>query len=198
MLEEIKELGVDFKTRKTVLQTENGSEFKNSNIEALLLEKGIQYKNSNAYSPQENGAVERANGTVKTDFRTVLLQEQSVDWVSKFAECIERYNNCIHSTTKMTPNDLVHKITKRKSLSTSSAQEVFQEKAKMCILVETVQNNIAKRGNSNNKNKSSDTYTEKEVVLVRCPYPSHVYKNPLQGPYQKKQKLCTKKENGAY
>jgi transposase InsO family protein len=59
-------------------RNDNGTEFKNSQIEGFLEEEGIKHEFSSPYTPQQNGVVERKNRTLLDMARTVtplVLQE---------------------------------------------------------------------------------------------------------------------------
>jgi transposase InsO family protein len=45
------------------IRSDNGTEFKNSQIEGFLEEEGIKHEFSSPYTPQQNGVVERKNRT---------------------------------------------------------------------------------------------------------------------------------------
>jgi transposase InsO family protein len=57
-----------------ILQSDNGSEFKNDMMEKLTAEKHVKHLFSRPYHPQTNGAVERANGFVKSKLRAWVLE----------------------------------------------------------------------------------------------------------------------------
>jgi transposase InsO family protein len=61
------------------IRSDNGIEFKNSQIEAFL-EEGIQHEFSSPYTPQQNGAVERKNRTLMDMARTMLEEYKASDW----------------------------------------------------------------------------------------------------------------------
>jgi transposase InsO family protein len=46
------------------IRSDNGTEFKNSQIEGFLEEEGIEHEFSSPYTPQQNGVVERKNRTL--------------------------------------------------------------------------------------------------------------------------------------
>ena len=53
-------------------RSDNGTEFKNSQIEGFLEEEGIKHEFSSPYTPQQNGVVERKNRTLLDMARTML------------------------------------------------------------------------------------------------------------------------------
>jgi transposase InsO family protein len=48
------------------IRSDNGSEFKNMQVEEYLEEEGIKHEFSAPYTPQQNGVVERNNMTLTT------------------------------------------------------------------------------------------------------------------------------------
>jgi transposase InsO family protein len=51
----------EFGLRIKKSRSDNGTEFKNSQIEGFLEEEGIKHEFSSPYTPQQNGVVERKN-----------------------------------------------------------------------------------------------------------------------------------------
>jgi transposase InsO family protein len=49
----------EFRLRIKKIRSDNGTEFKNSQIEGFLEEEGIKHELSSPYTPQQNGVVER-------------------------------------------------------------------------------------------------------------------------------------------
>jgi transposase InsO family protein len=56
----------EFGLRNKKIRSDNGTEFKNSQIEGFLEEEGIKHEFSSPYTPQQNGVVERKNRTYWT------------------------------------------------------------------------------------------------------------------------------------
>lgn len=54
------------------LKSDNGTEIKNANVEQLLRELGIRHEKSVAYSPQQNGRIEREMRTVVESARSAI------------------------------------------------------------------------------------------------------------------------------
>jgi transposase InsO family protein len=54
------------------IRSDNGTEFKNSQIEGFLEEEGIKHEFSSPYMPQQNGVVEWKNRTLLDMARTML------------------------------------------------------------------------------------------------------------------------------
>jgi transposase InsO family protein len=61
-----------FELRIKKIMSDNGTEFKNSQIEGFLEEEGIKHEFSSPYTAQQNGVVERKNRTLMDMARTIL------------------------------------------------------------------------------------------------------------------------------
>jgi transposase InsO family protein len=55
----------EFELKVKKIRSDNGSKFKNLQIEEYLEEEGINHEFSTPYTPQQNGLVERKNGTLE-------------------------------------------------------------------------------------------------------------------------------------
>jgi transposase InsO family protein len=62
----------EFELRIKKIKSNNGTEFKNSQIEGFLEEEGIKHEFYSPYTPQPNGVVERKNRTLLDMARTML------------------------------------------------------------------------------------------------------------------------------
>jgi transposase InsO family protein len=69
------EFGVKIKK----IKSDNGTDFKNSQIEGFLEEEGIKHEFSSPYTPQQNGVVERKNRTLMDMARTMLDEYKTSD-----------------------------------------------------------------------------------------------------------------------
>jgi transposase InsO family protein len=96
----------EFGLRIKKIRSDNGIEFKNSQIEGFLEDEGIKHEFSSPYTPQQNGIVKRKNRTLLNMARTMLDEYKALDWF--WAEAI--------STACYSINRLyVHRILKRTS-----------------------------------------------------------------------------------
>jgi transposase InsO family protein len=68
----------EFRLRIKKVRSDNGTEFKNSQIEGFL-EEGIRHDFSSPYTPQQNGFVERKNITLLDMARTMLDEYKTPD-----------------------------------------------------------------------------------------------------------------------
>jgi hypothetical protein len=62
----------EFGLRIKKIRSDNGTEFKNSQIEGFLEEEGIKHEFSSPYTPQQNSVVERKKITI-LDMATTML-----------------------------------------------------------------------------------------------------------------------------
>jgi transposase InsO family protein len=69
----------EFEIRIKKIRSDNGTEFKNSQIEGFLEEEGIKHEFSSPYTPQQNGIVERKNRTLLDIARTMLDEYKTPD-----------------------------------------------------------------------------------------------------------------------
>jgi transposase InsO family protein len=54
----------EFELKVKNIRSDNGSEFRNTQVEEFLDEEGIKHELSAPYTPQKNGIVERMNRTL--------------------------------------------------------------------------------------------------------------------------------------
>jgi transposase InsO family protein len=75
----------EFGLRIKTIRSDNGTEFKNSQIEGFLEDEGIKHEFSSPYTPQQNGVVERKNRTLLDMARTMLDEYKTSDrfWVKQ-------------------------------------------------------------------------------------------------------------------
>ncbi|KAA0048527.1 transportin-3 isoform X1 [Cucumis melo var. makuwa] len=62
-----------FHTKIAILRSDNGREFQNHNLSKFLASKGIVHQTSCAYTPQQNGVVERKNRHLVEVARSLML-----------------------------------------------------------------------------------------------------------------------------
>jgi hypothetical protein len=93
--------GCDKKIRR-----DNGTEFKNSQIEGFLEDEGIKHEFSSPYTPQQNGVVERKNRTLLDMTMTMLDEYKTPDrfWA-------ETINTACYSVNRL----YLHRILKKTS-----------------------------------------------------------------------------------
>jgi hypothetical protein len=96
----------EFGLRIKKIRSDNGTEFKNSQIEGFLEDEGIKHEFSSPYTPQQNGVVERKNITLLDMARTMLDEYKTLDRF--WAEAI---NTACYSINRL----YLHRILKKTS-----------------------------------------------------------------------------------
>jgi transposase InsO family protein len=82
----------EFGLRIKKIRSDNGTKFKNSQIEGFLEEEGFKHEFSSPYTPHQNGVMDRKNRTLLDMVRTMLDEYKTPDrfWV-------EAINNACYS-----------------------------------------------------------------------------------------------------
>jgi transposase InsO family protein len=96
-----------------MIRSDNGTEFKNSQIDGFLEEEGIKHEFSSSYTPQQNGVVERKNRTLLDMVRTMLDEYKTSDrfWVEAINTACYSINRLyLHRILKKTSYELLTKI----------------------------------------------------------------------------------------
>jgi transposase InsO family protein len=96
----------EFRLRIKKIRSDNGTEFKNSQIEGFLEDEGIKHEFSSPYTPQQNGVVERKNRTLLDMAMTMLDEYKTLDQF--WAEAI---NTACYSINRL----YLHQILKKTS-----------------------------------------------------------------------------------
>jgi hypothetical protein len=95
----------EFGLRIKKIRSDNGTEFRNSQIEGFLEEEGIKHEFSSPYTPQQNGVVERKNRTLLDMARTMLDEYKTPDrfWA-------EATNTACYSINRLYLHQILKKI----------------------------------------------------------------------------------------
>jgi transposase InsO family protein len=117
----------EFGLRIKKIRSDNGTEFKNSQIEGFLEDKGIKHEFSSPYTPQQNGVVESKNRTVLDMARTMLDEYKTPDRF--WAEAI---NTTCYSINRL----YLHQILKKTSY------ELLTGKSPMFHILESLVGNV--------------------------------------------------------
>jgi hypothetical protein len=100
----------EFGIRIKKIRSDNGTEFKNSQIEGFLADEGIKHEFSSTYMPQQNGAVERKNRTLLDMAMTMLDEYKTSDrfWAEAVNTACYAINRLyLHRILKMTSYELL-------------------------------------------------------------------------------------------
>jgi hypothetical protein len=100
----------EFGLRIKKIRSNNGTEFKNSQIEGFLEDEGIKHEFSSPYTPQQNGVVERKNRTLLDMARTMLDEYNTPDrfWAEAINTACYSINRLyLHQILKKTSYELL-------------------------------------------------------------------------------------------
>jgi hypothetical protein len=100
----------EFGLRIKKIRSDNGTEFKNSQIEGFLEGEGIKHEFSSPYTPQQNGVVERKNITLLDMARTMLDEYKTSDrfWAEAINTACYAINRLyLHRILKKTSYELL-------------------------------------------------------------------------------------------
>jgi len=102
-----------------VISSDNGKEFVNDHMTALLLKWNVEQRNSQPYHPQSQGQIERLNGSLKESIYSYLSEYKTKIYVDVLPKLVYAYNTSEHASTKQKPFD-VHRARPAKSILLSS------------------------------------------------------------------------------
>jgi transposase InsO family protein len=94
----------EFELKVKKIRSDNGSEFKNLQVEEYLEEEGIKHEFSAPYTPQQNGVVERKNMSL-IDMARMMLGEYKT--LERFWS--EAVNTACHAINRL----YLHRLLKR-------------------------------------------------------------------------------------
>jgi transposase InsO family protein len=86
-----------------ILQTDNGLEFCNSDIESFCEEKKIRIVHGRARHPQSQGQIERSNQTLTRKLAKVLHGLDKKAWINHLVKITYAYNITRHRSTQRSP-----------------------------------------------------------------------------------------------
>ena len=87
------------------LRTDNGSQFVSDYFKKYLEENGIEHRRTTPLWPQANGEVERQNRSILKCLR--IAQAEGRNWRSEMNDFLMRYSSTTHSTTGVSPAQLL-------------------------------------------------------------------------------------------
>jgi hypothetical protein len=79
-----------------MIQSDNGTEFKNYTLNKILSDEGIRHQYSSPYTPQQNGVAERKNQTLMYMARTMLAE-----FKSPYKFWAEAINTACHASNRL-------------------------------------------------------------------------------------------------
>ena len=90
------------KRKPIKIESDQGSEFYNSIFQNFLKSKNIHHYSR--YTDNGPSIAERVIRTVRNLLKKPVFEKGRADWISELPSVIKQYNNTIHNSTKMTPN----------------------------------------------------------------------------------------------
>jgi transposase InsO family protein len=100
----------DFDDKVKKIRSDNGTEFKNTQIEDYLDEECIKHEFSTPYTPQQNGVVKKKNMTLIQMARTMINEYKTSDrfWAEAVNTACHATNYLyLHKLLKKTPYELL-------------------------------------------------------------------------------------------
>jgi transposase InsO family protein len=100
----------EFDAKIKRIRSDNGTEFKNTQVEDYLDEEGIKHEFSAPYTPQQNGVAERKNRTLIEMARIMLDEYKTSDrfWVEAVNTTYHVTNHLYHhKLLKKTPYEIL-------------------------------------------------------------------------------------------
>jgi len=97
----------------SIIQTDNGKEFKDNKLKKLFKENNINHIFSSTYKPQSQGLVERFNRYIKSKIYQHLTHTNNKNYIDVIQQLVNNYNDTKHSTTKYKPNELIKNTRKK-------------------------------------------------------------------------------------
>ena len=149
------------------LETDDGKEYVNKIFNEFLNNNNI--KRYSRYTDKGAVIAERFNRTIRNLLKKPVFLAGNADWLSELPSVIKKYNNTIHSSIKMTPNQASKKSNEKLVFSNLQDRRVRQKaEFKLGDLVRTADiKRVFSKGDSTNY--SYKFYTITEVIHHTIP-----------------------------
>ena len=106
VLDGLKSIFDEMTIKPHIIQSDNGSEFKNYYTINWYKENDIQHIFTLAYAPESNGLIENFNKQLRKMMREIFIRTNSLNWLDYLQICCDNKNTQYNSTTKQAPNKL--------------------------------------------------------------------------------------------
>ena len=155
------------KRKPIKIESDRGSEFYNNIFQNFLKSKNIQHYSR--YTDKGPSIAERVIRTIRNLLKKPVFEKGKADWLSELSSIIKQYNNTIHHSIKMTPNQAGKKSNEKEVFSNLTDDRVKrQPKFKLGDLVRTADiKKVFSKGDSTNW--SYKLYTITEVIHDTIP-----------------------------
>ena len=155
------------KRKPLKIESDRGTEFYNSIFQNFLKSKNIQHYSR--YTDKGPSIAERVIRTVRNLLKKPLFLAGNADWISELPSFVKQYNNIIHHSIKMTPNQASKKSNEKSVYNIlKDTRQIQKSKVKLGQLVRTVdvKKVFSKRDSTNYSYK---LYTITEVIHDTIP-----------------------------
>ena len=123
-----------FKRSPVKLECDRGTEVYNSVFQNFLKSETIRHYPR--YTDKRPNIAERVIRTVRNLLKKPVFSARNANWLSELPSIIKKYNNTIHSSIKMTPNQASKKRNEKDVYSNLQDRRVTQQpKFKLAVLV---------------------------------------------------------------
>ena len=146
--------------KPNLLETDDGKEYVNKIFNEFLNNNKI--KRYSRYTDKGAVFAERFNKTVRNLLKKPVFLAGEASWINELPSVVKQYNNTIHHSIKMTPNQASKKSNERKVYSNlKDKREVRKPKFKLRDLVRTSDiKKVFSKGDSTNYSYKLYTITE--------------------------------------
>ena len=155
------------KRKPVKIESDRGTEFHNSIFQNFLKSKNIQHYSR--FTDKGLSIAERVNRTVRNFLKKPVFLAGNADWLSELSAVVKKYNNTIHSSIKITPNQASKKSNEKNFYSNLRDDRVKQKpKYKLGQLVRKADiKRVFSKGDSTNY--SYKLYTITEIIHETIP-----------------------------
>ena len=155
------------KRKPLKLESDRGTEFFNSYFQNFLKIKNIHHYSR--YTDKGSSIAERVIRTVRNLLKKPVFEKGNADWLSELPPVIKQYNNTIHHSTKMTPNQASKKSNEKEVYSNiQDKRRKLNPKYKLGRLARTADiKRVFSKGDSTNY--SYKLYTKTEIIHDTIP-----------------------------
>ncbi|KAI4895127.1 hypothetical protein NFI96_030604, partial [Prochilodus magdalenae] len=149
------------------LISDNGPQFLSAEFADLLKECGIRHLRSSVYYPRANGEVERFNRSVTDYLQTASIQGEP--WKSFLRTYLRDYRATLHSTSGVSPSELLHGRRMRTKLQVIDMPVPPTDKKAVRERVESKQQKM-KAYTDQQRHAKSSNFRPGDKVRVRKPW----------------------------
>ena len=155
------------KRKPLKMESDRGTDFYNSIFQNLLKNKNIHHHSR--FTDKVPSIAERVIRTIRNLLKKPIFEKGKASWIDELPSVVQQYNNTIHHSIKMTPNQASKKSKERKVYSNLQDRRYKKiPKFKLGQLVRTADiKKVFSKGDSTNY--SYNLYTITEVIHDTIP-----------------------------